>query len=162
MCFIIFSEKQELMNLFIQYLHLNLHSFLPFHHVSGSSLKAIMPLSATLPLAIGLIFCFLIALLLYPKSAILAILGLYFLDPKDLCLPNQLSRGSLQKRSVSTYLTWCQRRNWHFMLVKYEHFLTSIFFKVFLVLLNWIEPILEGLKENITKPPKPWIIGRYK
>ena len=38
-------------------------------HGSGSS--AIMPLSATLPLAIGLkFFWFLIALLLYPKSAI--------------------------------------------------------------------------------------------
>ena len=48
-------------------------------------------------------------LLLYPKSAIL---GLSFLNPKDLCLPNQFSRGSLQKRSLSTYLTWCQRRNW--------------------------------------------------
>ena len=38
--------------------------------------------------------------MLYPKSAIL---GLSFLDPKDLCLPNQFSRGSLQKRSVSSY-----------------------------------------------------------
>ena len=47
--------------------------------------------------------------MLYRKSAIL---GLSFLDPKDLCLPNQFSRGSWQKRSVSTYLTWCQRRNW--------------------------------------------------
>ena len=35
-----------------------------------------------------------------------------FLNPKDLCLPNQFSRGSWQKRSVSTYLTWCQGRNW--------------------------------------------------
>ena len=62
-------------------------------HGSGSS--AIMPLSATLPLAIGLkFFWFLIALLLYPKSAILAILALSFLDPKDLYLSNQLSRGS--------------------------------------------------------------------
>ena len=69
-----------------------------------------MPLSATLLLAIGLkCFWFLIALLLYPMSTIL---GLFFLDPKDLCLPNQFSRGSWQKRSVSTYLTWCQRRNW--------------------------------------------------
>ena len=49
------------------------------------------------------------ALLLDPKSAIL---GLSFLDSKDLCLPNQFSRGDLQKRSVSAYLTWCQRRNW--------------------------------------------------
>ena len=50
--------------------------------------------------------------MLCPKSAIQAILGLGFLDPKDLCLPNQFLRGSWQKRSVSTHLTWCQRRNW--------------------------------------------------
>ena len=89
---------------------LNFHSFLGFRHGSGSSVKAIMPLPTTLPLAIGLkCFWFLIVLLLYPKSIIF---GLSFLDPKDLCLPNQFSRGSWQKRSVSTYLTWCQRRNW--------------------------------------------------
>ena len=39
---------------FIQDLHLNLHSFLGFQHGSGSSIKAIMPLSATLLLAIVL------------------------------------------------------------------------------------------------------------
>ena len=72
------------MSFFIQDLHLNFHSFLGFQHGSGSSVKAIMRLSATLPLAIGLkCFCFLIALLLYPKSTIL---GLSFLDPKDLSL----------------------------------------------------------------------------
>ena len=75
------------MSLFIQDLHLNFHSFLGFERGSGSSVKGIMPLSATLPLAIGLkFFLFLIALWLYPKSAIL---GLSFLDPRDLCLPNQ-------------------------------------------------------------------------
>ena len=47
--------------------------------------------------------------MLYPKSAIL---GSSFLDPKDLYPPNQFSRGSLQKFSISTYLTWYQRRNW--------------------------------------------------
>ena len=41
---------------FIQYLHLNFHSFSVFQHESGLSVKAIMPLSATLPLAIGLNF----------------------------------------------------------------------------------------------------------
>ena len=55
------------------------------------------------------------ALLLDPKSAIL---GLSFLDSKDLCLPNQFSRGYLQKCSVSTYLTWCQRRNWVASMIK--------------------------------------------
>ena len=94
---------------FIQDLHLNFHSFLGFRHWNGSSVKAIMPLSATLTLAIGLeCFWFLIALLRYPKSTIL---GLPFLDPKDLYLPNQFSRESWQKHSVSTYLSWCQRRN---------------------------------------------------
>ena len=48
--------------------------------------KGIILLSAALPLAIGLIcFWFVIALLLYRESVIL---GLSFLDPKDLCLPN--------------------------------------------------------------------------
>ena len=43
------------MRFFIQDLHLNFHSLLGFfQHGSGSSVKVIMPLSATLPLAIGL------------------------------------------------------------------------------------------------------------
>ena len=55
--------------------------FLGFRHRSCSSVKAIMPLSATLPLAIGLGYSwFLIALLLYGKVDYL---------PKDPCLPNQ-------------------------------------------------------------------------
>ena len=71
------------MSFFIQDLYLNSHSFLRFQHGSGLSVQAIMRL---LPLAIGLkCSWFLIALLLYPKSAIL---GLSFLIPKDLCLPN--------------------------------------------------------------------------
>ena len=45
-------------------------------------------------------FWFVIALL-YRKPAMF---GLSFLDPKDLCLPNQFSRRSWQKRSISTYL----------------------------------------------------------
>ena len=71
---------------FIQHLHLNFLSFLGFQHGSDSSVNAIMLLSATLPLAVGLkCFWFLIALLLCPKSTILE---LSFLIPKDLCLPN--------------------------------------------------------------------------
>ena len=62
---------------------------LGFEHGSGTSVKAIMQL---LPLAIGLrCFWFLIVLFLYLKSTIL---GSSFLDLKDLCLPNQFSRGS--------------------------------------------------------------------
>ena len=38
---------------FIQDLHLNFYSLLAFRHGSDSSVKAIMQLSATLPLAIG-------------------------------------------------------------------------------------------------------------
>ena len=41
---------------FIQDLHLNFHSFLGFHYGGGSSIKAAMSLSTTLPLAIGLKF----------------------------------------------------------------------------------------------------------
>ena len=41
-----------------------------------------------------------------------AILRLPILDTKDLCLPNQFSKASWQKLSVSTDLTGCQRRNW--------------------------------------------------
>ena len=80
------------MSVFNQDLHLNFHSFLDFQHGSGSSVKEIIPQSASLPLAIGLkFFCSLRALLLYPKSTILE---LSFLDLKDLCLPKQFSRGS--------------------------------------------------------------------
>ena len=62
------------MSLFIQDLRLNFRSFLDFQYESGSSVKTIMLLSATLPLVIRLkCFWFLIALLLYPKSAILGL-----------------------------------------------------------------------------------------
>ena len=160
------------MSFFIQDLHLNFHSFLGFQHGSDSSVKAIMRLSATLPLAIGLkCFWFLIALFLYPKSTIL---GLFFLEPKDLCPPNQFSRGSWQKHSDSIYILNLMSKkklgsfndliNTYFQsficLPRYEHFLASIFCKVSLALLNRIHPILERLNENITKPWKPSIIDR--
>ena len=58
------------MSFFIQDLHLNFHSFLVFQHGSGSSVKAITPLSETLPLAISLKFFWFLVALLYPKSAI--------------------------------------------------------------------------------------------
>ena len=45
---------------------------------------------------------------------------------------------------------------------RYEHFLASIFCKVSLALLNEIQPILERLNENITKPGKPSITERSK
>ena len=146
------------MSFFIQDLHLNFHSFLGFQHGSGSSVKAIMlPTISSITISDWFeFFWFVIALLLYRKSAIL---GLSFLDPKDLCLPNQFSRGSWQKRSVSTYLTWCQRRNWVASMIeltlifnpsyvchpvpRYEHFLASISFKISLAFLNRIQPILE-------------------
>ena len=47
-------------------------------------------------------------------------------------------------------------------LPRYEHFLVSILRKGSLALLNRIQPILERLKENITKPCKPSIIDRSK
>ena len=108
MCFVLIWEKQQLMSLLFQDLHLNFHSFLGFQHGSSSSVKVIMRL---LPLAIGLkCFWFLIALLLYPKSTIL---GLSFLDPKDLCLPNQFSKGFCQyilnlmsKKELGSFNDW--------------------------------------------------------
>ena len=51
----------------------------------------------------------------------------------DLCLLNQFSRGSLQKRSVSTYLTWRQRRNWVASMIQ----LTLIFNPSYVCLLIW-------------------------
>ena len=41
---------------FVQDIQLNFHSFLGFQHGNGSSIKAIISLSAALPLAIGLNF----------------------------------------------------------------------------------------------------------
>ena len=56
------------MSFFIQDLHLNFHSFLEFQNGNDSSVKAIMPLSATLTLAIGLkCFWFLMAFVI-PKD----------------------------------------------------------------------------------------------
>ena len=159
------------MSFFIQDLHLNFHCLLDFQHGSDSSVKAIMPLSATLPLAIGLkCFWFLIALLLYPKSTIL---GLSFLDPKDLCLPNQFSKAFCQyilnlmsKKKLGSFndliINTCFQSFICLPRYRYEHFLASIFCKVSLALLNRIQPILERLKENITKPWKPLIIDRSK
>ena len=129
--------------------------FLGLQHGSASSLKAVMPLSATSPLAIGLKFLwFLIVLLLYPKSTIL---GLFFLDPKEICLPNQLSRGSWQKRcpyilnliskkKLGSFNDWINSYFQSFIcLPRYEHFLPGIFSKVSLTLLKRIQPILEIL-----------------
>ena len=110
-------------------------------------------------------FWFLIALLLYPKTTIFRLSSL---DPKDLCVPNQFSRGSWQERSVSTYLTWCQRRNLiayfqsFICLSRCKHFMASIFCKVSLALLDRIQAILERIEDNIAKPWKPSIIDRSK
>ena len=54
LCFNLGEEAVD--EFFIQDLHLKFHSFLGFQHESGSSVKAIMLLSAALPLAIGLNF----------------------------------------------------------------------------------------------------------
>ena len=47
-------EEVAVDEIFIHDLHLKVHSCLGFQHGSGSSVKAIMLLSAALPLAIGL------------------------------------------------------------------------------------------------------------
>ena len=128
------------MSFFIQDLHLNFHSFLGFQRGSDSSDKVIMRL---LPLAIGLkCFWFLIALLLYLKSTIL---GLSFLDLEIFAYQTSFQED-LDKSFLSRY--------------QYEHFLASIFCKGSLALLNRIQPILERLSENITKPWKPSIIDK--
>ena len=89
------------MSFFIQDFHLNFHSFLGFQRGSGSSGKGIMPLSATLPLAIGLtFFWFLIVLLLYPKSAIL---GLSFLDRNAIFAYQTSFREDLDKSVLSVH-----------------------------------------------------------
>ena len=76
-CYILGESAVD--KIFYSSLHLNFYSFLGFRHGSGSSVKAVMPLSAVLLLAIGFkCFWFLIALLLYPKSTV----------------PNQFSKGS--------------------------------------------------------------------
>ena len=145
------------MSFFIQDLHLNFHSFLGFQHGSDSSVKAIMRLSATLPLAIGLkCFWFLIALLLYLKSTIL---GLSFLDLKDLCLPNQFSKAFCQY--ILNLMSKKKLGNFNDLISNFfnpsyvchdMNIFWPVFCKVSLALLNRIQPILERLKENITKP----------
>ena len=111
-------------------------------------------------------------ILLYLKSIIL---GLSFLDlrslptkpvfkrilTKALCqyilnLVSKKKLGSFNDLIINTYFQSfiCLPR------YRYEHFLASIFCKVSLALLNRIQPILERLKENITKPWKPSIIDR--
>ena len=63
------------MSFFIQDLHLNFHSFLGFQHGSGSSVKAIMlPTISSITISDWFeFFWFVIALLLYRKSAILGL-----------------------------------------------------------------------------------------
>ena len=56
------------MSFFIQDLHLDFHSLLDFQHGRGSSIKAIMPVSATLPLVICLNFFWFLIALLYIQS----------------------------------------------------------------------------------------------
>ena len=161
-----FGRRSSWWVFFIQDLHLNFHSFLGFQHGSGSSVKAIMLI---LPLVIGLkCFWFLIALLLYLKSTIL---GLSFLDLKDLCLPNQFSKAFCQyilnlmsKKKLGSFNDLIINTYFQFFIClpqyRYEHFLASIFCKVSLRLLNRIQPISERLNENITKQWKPSIIDR--
>ena len=90
------------MSFFIQDLHLNFHSFLGFQHGSGLSVKAIMPLSATLPLAIGLNF------LVYNSIFISKVSHSWisFLNPKDQSNPTKpVFETILTKASFSTPLT---------------------------------------------------------
>ena len=114
-----------------------------------------MLLSAALPLAIGLnFFWFVIALLLYRKSAMLD------LDYLSSILEIFAYHTSFQKRSVSTYLTWWQRRNWVASMIE----LTLIFNLSYVCRPTiWtfsgqhlFQNFLEWFKENITKPWNLW------
>ena len=73
------------MSFFIQDLQLNFHSFLGFQHGSGLSIKAIMPLSATLPLAIGLNFLVCNSIFISKVSHT----WISFLNPKDQSNPTK-------------------------------------------------------------------------
>ena len=158
------------MSFFIQDLHLNFHSFLGFRHGSGSSVKRIMPLTATLPLAIGWkCFWFLIVIfkvnptwIIFPRSwrslrtkpvfkrILIKAFCQYILN----LMPNK-KLGSFNDLVNAYFQSFI-------CLPRYEHFLASIFCKVSLALLNRIHPILERLKENITKSWKPLITDRSK
>ena len=138
------------MSIFIQDLHLNFHSFLGFRHGSGSSVKAIMPLSATWPLTIGLkCFWFLIVnrtWIIFP----------WFLRS----LPTKPVFEKISTKAFCQYIPTLMSKkklgsfndliNAFFQslicLARYERFLFSIFCKVSLALLNKIQPILERLK----------------
>ena len=90
-CVLLDFGRSSSWSFFIQDLHLKFHSFLGFWHGSGSSVKAIMPLSATLPLAIGLkCFWFLISNSVIVISKVNHTWIIF--NPKDLCLSNQFSR----------------------------------------------------------------------
>ena len=103
MCYVLIWEKQQLMSFFIQDLHLNFHSFLGLQHGSGSSIKGIMLLSAALPLPIGLnlLVC----------NSINVISKVSHMDYLSSILKILVYQTSFEKRSVRTYLTWCQSGN---------------------------------------------------
>ena len=85
LCFVLIWEKQQLMSFLFKIFHLNFHSFLGFQNGSDSSIKAIIPLSATLPLAIGLNF-------LVRNSIVISKVNhtwISFLNPKDQSNPTK-------------------------------------------------------------------------
>ena len=145
-CYIL--GEQQLMSFFIQDLHLNFHSFLGFQHGSDSSVNAIMLLSATLPLAIGLkCFWFLIALLLYQSQPCLD----YLSSIQQIFAYQTSFRENLDKSFLTYILNLMSKKilgsfndlistyfQYFICLPRYEHFLASIFCKVSLALLNRI------------------------
>ena len=154
------------MSSFPQDLHLNFHSFLGFQHASGSSVKVIMRL---LPLAIGLkCFWLLIALLLQLRSTDYLSMILRSLPTKPvfkrilakafchyiLNLMSKKKLGSFNDLVFNTYfqslIYVCPSMVCHDILG----------ITVSLALLSKIQPILERLNKNITKPWKPSIIDR--
>ena len=129
-----------------------------FQHGSGSSVNAIMPLSATLPLATDLkIFWFIIALLLYPKSDILGLFRSWRSLPTKPVFEKILTNTFCQyifnlmpDKKLVSFNDWINAYFQSFIcLPRYENFLASIFCKVSLALLSRIHPILERLKEKL-------------
>ena len=109
--------------------------------------------------------------MLYRKSDIL---GLSFLDPKDLCLPNQLSKAFCEyilnlvsKKKLGSFNDIINTYFKSFIclppVARYEHFLASASLSKY-PWHFWTEfsQSWNNLRKNIMKPRKPLIIDRSK
>ena len=166
-CYIL--GKAAVDEFFIQDLHLNSHSFLGFQHGNGSSVKAITISNITISDWFEM-FLFSNSIIVIPKVNHTWVI---FPHSKRSLLTKLVFKRILTKAFCQYILNLMSKKklgsfndliNAYFQslicLPRYEHFLASIFCKVFLELFNQIQPILERLKANITKPWKPSVIDR--